>query len=79
MSQDYDKIFKENIGNLFLALSEKYWGLKIVKSQELKDKLQTTLEVESDFIRWVETETGETFILQLEFQSQDDSEMLLRM
>ena len=78
MANDYDKILKENIAALFLPLSEKYLGIKIAKSEELKDKLQTTIEKEPDFIRIVETDTGERFILQLEFQSTDEEGMIYR-
>ncbi len=67
MAKDYDKILKENIAALFLPLSEKYLGMRIVKTEELKDKLQTTIEKEPDFIRIVETDTAERFILHLEF------------
>ncbi len=37
MSQDYDKILKENIAALFLPLSEKYLGIRILSSRELPD------------------------------------------
>ena len=79
MANDYDKIFKENIGQFFLALSEKYLGIQISSTEELKDKLQTTLEKEADFLRKVKTPKGEEFILHLEFQSHDDKAMIYRM
>jgi len=79
MSSDYDKIFKENIGQFFLSLSEQYLGLSIAATEELKDKLQTTLEKEADFLRLVTTSSGERFILHLEFQSSNESRMVYRM
>lgn len=79
MANDYDRILKENIAALFLPLSEKYLNIRIQKSEELKDKLQTTIEKEPDFIRIVETDSGEKFILQLEFQSVDEEGMIYRM
>ncbi len=79
MANDYDKILKENIASLFLPLSEKYLGIRIRKSEELKDKLQTTIEKEPDFIRIVETDTEEKFILHLEFLSADEEGMIYRM
>ncbi len=79
MSNDYDKILKENIATVFLPLAEKYLGIRIGKTEELKDKLQTTIEKEPDFIRVVETDGGEKFILQLEFQSMDEEGMVYRM
>lgn len=79
LANDYDKILKENIASVFLPLSEKYLGIRIVRSEELKDKIQTTVEKEPDFIRIVETDTGETFLLHLEFQSLDEEGMVYRM
>jgi predicted transposase YdaD len=79
LSNDYDKILKENIASVFLPLAAKYLGIRIVRSEELKDKLQTTIEKETDFIRIVETDGGEHFILHLEFQSVDEEGMVYRM
>ncbi len=79
MANDYDKILKENIAIVFLPLAEKYLGIRIGRTEELKDKLQTTIEKEPDFIRVVETDGGEKFILQLEFQSVDEEGMIYRM
>ncbi len=79
MANDYDKILKENIATVFLPLAAKYLGIRIVRSEELKDKLQTTIEKETDFIRIVETDGGEKFILHLEFQSVDEEGMVYRM
>ena len=79
MAQDYDKILKENIGELFLVLSKKYLRVEIKHSEELKDKLQTTLEKEADFLRKVETPQGEQLIVHLEFQTSDEKQMVYRM
>jgi hypothetical protein len=79
LANDYDKIFKENIAAIFLPLTEKYLGIRITRSEELKDKLQTTIEKEPDFIRLVENDRNERFILQLEFQSVDEDGMIYRM
>jgi predicted transposase YdaD len=79
LANDYDKILKENIAALFLPLSGKYLHITITRSKELKDKLQTTIEKEPDFIRIVETDTNERFILHLEFQTQDEEGMIYRM
>jgi predicted transposase YdaD len=78
-SKAYDKILKENVGKFFLSLSQKYLGIAIQKSEELKDKLQTTLEKEADFLRIIHTPTGEKFVLHLEFQTADEKDMLYRM
>jgi hypothetical protein len=37
MAHDFDKILKENIAEVMLPLSEKYLGIKIVKTEEVKD------------------------------------------
>ena len=79
MANDYDKILKENIAAVFLPLTEKYLGIRITGTEELKDKLQTTIEKEPDFIRIVETDKQERFSLHLEFQSVDEEEMIYRM
>jgi hypothetical protein len=64
---------------VFLPLTAKYLGIRIVRSEKLKDKLQTTIEKETDFIRIVETETAEKLILHLEFQSVDEEGMVYQM
>lgn len=79
LAGEYDKILKENIASVFIPLAEKYLGFKIRRSEELKDKLQTTIEKEPDFIRIVEAENGDRFILHLEFQSVDEEGMIYRM
>jgi predicted transposase/invertase (TIGR01784 family) len=79
MSNKYDKIFKENIGEYFLSLSKKHLGIDIAESEELKDKLQTTLEREADFLRKVTTPQGTQMIVQLEFQTTDEHGMAERM
>lgn len=64
---------------MLLPLTEKYLGIRIKDSRELKDKLQTTIEKEPDFIRIVRTETDEEFILHIEFQAQDEEGMVYRL
>ncbi|MBD0293663.1 MAG: hypothetical protein ICV84_00455, partial [Flavisolibacter sp.] len=79
MAHEYDKIIKENITALLLPLTEKYLGIKIKDSRELKDKLQTTIEKEPDFIRIVKTDTEQEFVLHIEFQTQDEEGMIYRL
>jgi predicted HTH domain antitoxin len=79
MPQEFDKIFKENLNELFLALANKVLGVKIVSSKPLSPKLETTVAREADFLREVVTEAGEKIVLHLEFQSNDDREMVYRM
>ena len=76
---DYDKVIKENIEAVFLPLLEKFTGIKIVQSFEIKDKVQRTVEREPDFLKRIVDQSGKELILQLEFQTQDDHEMVYRM
>ncbi|TAE49306.1 MAG: hypothetical protein EAY69_03140, partial [Cytophagales bacterium] len=78
-NKQYDKIFKENIEPVFLALCENYLQIEIEKTEEIKDKLQTTLEREPDFLKIIHSKRREKFILHIEFQSKDESDMIYRM
>jgi hypothetical protein len=74
----YDKILKENIEKIFRPLIEKRLGVKIVKSTPLKEKMQTTIELEMDFFYQIEHEEGEPFVLHVEFESGDNLESIYR-
>lgn len=76
---DFDRIIKENIEALFLALSEKLLGIKISNPVDLPEKLQTTVEREPDFLKKVDSPDGSSFILHLEFQTNDELKMVYRM
>ena len=77
-SKSFDKILKENLEEILLPLSKKLLGFEIIKSELLPEKLQTTIEREPDFLRIVETENKERFILHLEFQTNNDPDMIYR-
>ncbi len=74
----YDKILKENIESLLMPLLGKYLNIHIVESEKLDPKLQTTVERETDIIRIVKTREGERFVLHIEFQTQNESDMIYR-
>ncbi|MFK7980760.1 MAG: hypothetical protein AB8G86_12320 [Saprospiraceae bacterium] len=74
----YDKIFKENAEQIFMPLIEDKLGVKIKHFQVLQEKFQTTIEREMDFFYEVETIDHQKFLLHLEFQLQDDKEMVYR-
>ncbi|MEL6535294.1 MAG: hypothetical protein AAFQ98_07785 [Bacteroidota bacterium] len=76
---EFDKILKENIEALLLPLSEKLLGIRIQATREVKEKLQSTIEREPDFLKWVTDDSGAEFLLHLEFQTQDDPKMVYRM
>ncbi len=75
----FDKIFRE-ISPVFLSVFiEKILKLDIVKSEELKDKLQLTRQRETDTLRKVTDRKGKTFILHLQIQRANDKKMPLTM
>ena len=75
----FSVLLKENVGEFFLSFSETFLKIKVVKSEELKDKLQTTIEKEADFLRKVTTAKNQEVIVHLEFQVSDEKDMVLRM
>ncbi|MEM1123712.1 MAG: hypothetical protein AAGJ18_24960, partial [Bacteroidota bacterium] len=75
----YDKIFKENAEEIFRPLIEEKLNVRFVSFKPMVEKMQTTIEREMDFFYNVVTEMSEAFILHLEFQTEDDSDMLYRM
>ncbi len=79
MSHDFDKIFKENIASLLIPLAKKVLGIDVVYNEEMKDKLQTTIEREPDYLSLITTRDGNRYVLHLEFQTSYDDRMLLRM
>ncbi len=76
---EYDRVIKENIEAIFLPLLEKLLNIKIKKSFEIKDKIQKTIEREPDFLKKIIDDNNSEFILQIEFQTNNDPEMVYRM
>ena len=76
---DFDKILKENIEAIFLHTAEEILGISIKETFELKDKIQTTIEREPDFLKIIIDHEGNKFILHLEFQTTNDPKMIYRM
>jgi hypothetical protein len=80
MAQDYDKIFKENIEEIILPLAEKLLHIHPEKLEEIPDDLQRTIERKPDFLKKViHQDFSKDYILQIEFQLEDDAEMVYRM
>ena len=80
MSQDYDKIFKENIEQIALPLVEKLLGIRLEKLVEITVDLQQTIERKPDFIKKVvHKDSKKDYILHIEFQVANDKEMKYRM
>lgn len=77
---EYDRIFKENIEPVLLPFAQKVLGLERAKYTSIKDDLHVTIEREPDFLKRVKEEGHvNNYILQIEFQSIDDPEMVYRM
>lgn len=81
MGQDYDKIIKENIESIILPLAKKVLNMPEPEGLlEIPDDLQYTIERKPDFLKIVTNTSGDgLFILQLEFQTRDEPDMLSRM
>ncbi len=83
-SQEYDKIFKENIEELIIPFAEKLLNINPKNLRDIPNDLQTTLERKPDFLKKViadKTQKGKIkdFILHIEFQTVDEKDMAHRM
>jgi len=80
MAKEYDKIFKENIEAIYLSLSEMVLNFRPLKVADVNLDLHRTIERLPDFLIKVKIpNTDEIFLLHLEIQKADNSEMLYRM
>lgn len=75
----YDRIFKENSGSIFLTLIEQELDLEIKSFTPLPEKISKTVEREMDFFYRITTKDDKELLLHIEFQTQDDREMIYRM
>ena len=75
----YDKIIKENLEITLPVIIRDVLGLDIAISEELPDDIQHTKERKPDALKKVTDTTGFTYVLQVEFQVADESEMVYRM
>lgn len=78
-TNQYDKIFRENIEAALPSLMRKLLGIEAVEMEELPDDIQHTKERKPDFLKKVTNAKGEIFVLQIEFQVADESTMIYRM
>jgi predicted transposase YdaD len=76
---NYDRIIKESIEKVLLTLASSLLNLEISTTEPITAKLQTTVEREPDFLKKVTLTNGQQIILQLEFQLQDEEDMVYRM
>jgi hypothetical protein len=78
-SSQYDKIFKENIEAVISSIMQNVLDIIAVSMEELPDDIQHTKERKPDILKKVTDTKGDTFVLQIEFQVADESEMVHRM
>src|ERR1700733_8386421 len=75
----YDKIIKENLEITLPVIIRDVLGLDIAQSEELPDDIQHTKERKPDALKKVIEATGHAYVLQVEFQIEDEKEMIYRM
>ena len=51
MANDFDRIFKENVEPTLPILAKLLFGIQYTSVEEVKDKMQFTLEREPDFLK----------------------------
>ncbi len=79
MAQDFDKIFREVLKDLFPTLAQKVLGIPSGEYKALPGDLQYTSERKADQLWEVIPDQGERFILHCELQTTNDKQMLSRM
>ena len=75
----YDKIIKENLEITLPVIIRDVLGLDIAHSEELPDDIQHTKERKPDALKKVTDMAGHTYVLQVEFQLEDERDMVYRM
>ncbi len=78
-TNQYDKIFRENVEAVLPLLIEKVLGIVAVQSEEIPDDIQRTVERRSDVLKIITDNKGRRFILHIEIQTADDLNMDARM
>ena len=79
MANEYDRILRENISEIFIPLVERQLGVEIAKSRVLPTKFTGTFEREVDHLFDVHTKSGKHFLIHFEFQTNNSPKMLRRM
>lgn len=75
----YDKIIKEHLEVTLPELMRDILGLNILITEELPDDVQHTKERKPDSLKKVTDTLGNIYVLQVEFQLEDEKEMVYRM
>jgi hypothetical protein len=79
MAQDYDKLLKEILREVFPAITEKVLGIKARRIDTLPFDLQYTTELKTDQLYRVTPLTGPNFALHVDLQTKNDKAMPARM
>ena len=80
MPNQYDRIVKENIDKTVFSIAEKLFDLDVKWQSDVKDKIQTTVEREIDYLKkGILTKTNEEVMLQFEFETKASRIKLNRM
>jgi predicted transposase/invertase (TIGR01784 family) len=75
----YDKILKENMESALPVIIKDVLDLDISDSEEIPDDLQQTNERKPDVLKKVRDQHNNTFVLHIEWQSQNEKDMVYRM
>ena len=75
----YDKILQENIEAALPGLIKSILKINAVQTEKLPDSLQHTKERRPDVLQKITDDKGSIFVLHVEFQTRDDSNMAYRM
>jgi hypothetical protein len=75
----YDKVLRENMESVLPVIIKDVLALDITSSEEIPDDLQYTKERKPDVLKKVTDRNNKTFILHLEWQSQNEKNMVYRM
>jgi len=78
-ANQYDKIIKENLEVTLPVIIRDVLGLDIAESEELPDDIQHTKERKPDALKRVIDAEGNNYVLHVEFQLEDEPEMVYRM
>ncbi len=76
--QDFDKLFKENLNQIMFSLTDKVFGLKVDKLEDINLSIPRTKEKRPNFAKFA-TYGNEKYIFHLEIQTSNDREMPCRM
>ncbi|MBC7922431.1 MAG: hypothetical protein H7Z75_15230 [Ferruginibacter sp.] len=79
MAQDYDKLLKEILREVFPSITEKVLGIQARKIEILPFELQYTTELKTDQLYKITPLSGAPFALHVDLQTKNDKTMAARM